>query len=72
MLIVAATAAGGALLLWNMVVRTKHVSEEMLVKYGEMLAAARTAKAKKLAEQQEQTEEDGTGDPIATSPAEEA
>ncbi len=47
--IVCATAFGGALLVWHMVSRTKHVSDEMLDKYSEMLQNVREERAKKLA-----------------------
>jgi hypothetical protein len=50
MLIVIATAFGGALVVWHMVSRTKHVSEEMLIKYGEMLDRAREEKARQIAD----------------------
>jgi len=51
MLIVAATAAGGALVVWNAVTRTKHVSEQMLATYTDMLAEVRKAKAKSLSDE---------------------
>lgn len=43
------TAGGGALLLWHATSRTKQVSEGLLTRYAEMLAAARTERARKLA-----------------------
>lgn len=67
-LIVTATAFGGALLLWHAVSRTKHASDEMLVKYREMLADSRAQKAEELAEQADDTpaepnEEEGAPHP---------
>ncbi|GEM_PF-6077494 len=53
--IVAATAVGGALVVWNAVTRTKHYSELMLNTYSQMLAEARKQKADDLARQAEQT-----------------
>lgn len=47
--ILLATALGGALVVWHSVSKTKGVSEEMLVKYKEMLAKAREKKAEELA-----------------------
>jgi hypothetical protein len=67
-LVVLATAGGGALLLWHMVSRTKHVSEEMLVKYAEMLAKARADKAKALAEE---AQAEAESEVVDTAPAEE-
>lgn len=48
-IMVLATGCGGALLLWHSVSRAKHASEQMLVKYAEMLAEARKHKARELA-----------------------
>ena len=45
------TAFGGALIVWHNVSKTKHLSEEMLVKYRTMLAEAREKKAEELAQQ---------------------
>lgn len=47
--IVAVSALGGALVLWHAISRSKYASEVMLRQYSEMLAAARTEKAKKVA-----------------------
>ena len=47
--ILAITAVGGALLLWNTVSRTKADSEQMLRKYADMLADARQQRRKDLA-----------------------
>ena len=47
--ILVATAGGGALLLWHAVSRAKHASEQMLDKYAEMLAEVRAHKARELA-----------------------
>jgi len=52
-LMILVAAGGGALLVWNMVSRTKHVSEEMLKKYREMLAEARAQRARKLQQSSE-------------------
>jgi hypothetical protein len=48
-IILIATAGGGALLLWNSVSRAKYASEQMLEKYSEMLAEVRQHKARELA-----------------------
>lgn len=53
MLIVGATALGGALLLWNTVSRTKHASQQMLGEYRELLAGAREEKARQVAAEAE-------------------
>lgn len=53
-IIVLATAFGGALLVWHNSTRTKHASEEMLSKYAQMLATAREQKEKKLREEEEE------------------
>lgn len=45
------TASGGAFIVWHNVSKTKHMSEEMLHKYREMLGEARARKAKALAEE---------------------
>ncbi len=58
MFILLATAFGGALVIWHGVSRTKHLSEEMLKKYSEMLAQAREEKLKKLSEEQEEENEE--------------
>lgn len=50
-LILLASACGGALLLWHSVSRTKHVSEEMLKIYAKILSDARERRARELAEQ---------------------
>ncbi len=50
-LMMAATAAGGALLVWNMVSRTKHVSEGMLDTYRDLLTQARAERARKAGQQ---------------------
>jgi hypothetical protein len=55
--IVLATALGGALVIWHNVSKTKHVSEEMLGKYREMLAQARARKAEELINQAADAEE---------------
>lgn|GEM_PF-2249947 len=57
-LILLATAFGGALVIWYGVSRTKHLSEEMLKKYAEMLAQAREEKLKKLKEEQAEESDD--------------
>ncbi len=57
---VTATALGGALLLWRAVSQTKHVSEEMLDRYSEMLADAREEKARKLEEELDDADEEPT------------
>jgi len=49
--ILAATALGGALVLWHAVSKAKHLSEGMLDEYARMLAEARQQKAKELAAQ---------------------
>jgi hypothetical protein len=46
--IVAATAFGGAVVLWHAVSKAKHLSEGMLDEYARMLAAARQKKSKEL------------------------
>jgi len=64
-LMILIAAGGGALLVWNMVSRTKHVSEEMLKKYREMLAEARAERARKLQQSSEKVstaEEAGADD----------
>ena len=49
MLIVAATACGGALLLWHAVSRTKHLSEQLLRTYRQMLAESRAHRSSQYA-----------------------
>lgn len=51
MIIVGATAFGGALLVWNAVSHVKHNSESVLDKYRELLEHARADKAARMAEQ---------------------
>jgi uncharacterized protein YbjQ (UPF0145 family) len=51
--IVTATACGGALLLWTSISQAKHLSEQMLKKYEEMLAASRAERLKQLQKQAE-------------------
>lgn len=75
MLIVAATAAGGALLLYHAVSQTKHVSEKMLDRYREMLADARKEKARQILKEAEEAagradEQVPQTEPIDTKPAE--
>jgi hypothetical protein len=53
-LVVLAVAAGGALLVWNMVSRTKHLSEGMLDTYRQMLARAREDRARQQVEKKEE------------------
>jgi hypothetical protein len=60
--ILAATALGGALVLWHAVSRTKHVSEQLLVTYGRMLVEARAERARKLAAQSEEADAAKTGE----------
>lgn len=70
LLIVLATAFGGAVLVWHAVSRTKHISEEMLDKYRDMLSDARAEKLKKLAaEAGEGAQEEAPGEPIETEAA---
>jgi hypothetical protein len=52
--ILAATAGGGALILWHAVSMTKHISVEMLDSYAKMLVRAREQKAKTLLASDEQ------------------
>ncbi len=44
------TALGGALILWHSVSQTKHVSEQLLRTYRQMLAQARDERSRKPAE----------------------
>jgi hypothetical protein len=53
LLIVGATAFGGALIVWNIVSRTKHVTENLLDQYQKMLTDARAQKLEKLEEERE-------------------
>lgn len=53
MLIVLATAAGGALVVWHNVSQTKHSSEEMLVRYRKTLEEARQKRLEELTEESE-------------------
>lgn len=48
-LMVLCTAAGGALVLWNAVSKSKHSSDQMLDSYVEMLAKARAQKIEEVA-----------------------
>ena len=52
-LILAATALGGAFVLWQTIARAKYASEQMLKQYEQMLAAARSERAKELAKDSE-------------------
>ena len=56
-LVLAATASGGALALWHAVSKAKHLSEGMLDEYARLLAEARQQKANELAAQRAQHEE---------------
>ncbi len=58
-IILGATAAGGALMLWHAVSKMKFVCEEMLDQYAQMLVEARAKKVEQLAED---NGEDGTDD----------
>jgi hypothetical protein len=51
------TALGGALILWHAVSQTKHVSEQLLTTYRQMLVQARDERAKKLGEKTEPNRE---------------
>lgn len=55
--ILAATAFGGALVVWHAVGQAKHTSEQMLEKYQQVLAEARDEKARKLAKEAEEAAE---------------
>jgi len=73
-IIVLATAGGGALLVWHNATRTKHASEEMLSKYAEMLATAREEKEKRILEAEEEARKvaqkrQAETEPRARSPA---
>jgi hypothetical protein len=57
LLITCATAGGGALLLWHVVSRTKHASEQMLDAYQTMLRQARENRAMALAQAEAQRAE---------------
>jgi Flp pilus assembly protein TadB len=48
LIILAATAFGGAMTLWHAVSKAKHFSEGMLDEYAHMLAEARQRKAREL------------------------
>jgi len=52
LIILAATAFGGAMTLWHAVSKAKHLSEGMLDEYARMLAEARQRRAKELAAQE--------------------
>jgi negative regulator of replication initiation len=62
-LMMAATAAGGALLVWNMVSQTKHVSEGMLDMYRDLLAQSRAQRARKVEQQHRATADSADGEP---------
>lgn len=49
--ILAATAFGGALVLWHSVSSAKHVAETLLDRYRQMLTQARDEKAQQLAKE---------------------
>jgi hypothetical protein len=53
LLTLAATAGGGALLLWHAVSRTKYMSEEMLRTYRELLAGSRARRTRPVGEDSE-------------------
>ncbi|HQL54323.1 MAG: hypothetical protein KA383_18430 [Phycisphaerae bacterium] len=55
--ILAATAFGGALVVWHAVSEAKHTSEQMLEKYQQVLAQAREEKARQLAKEAEEAAE---------------
>ena len=61
--ILAATALGGALVLWHAVSKAKHLSEGMLDEYARMLAEARQQKAKELAAQETPQDAEEVGSP---------
>lgn len=61
--ILAATAFGGALVLWHAVSKAKHLSEGMLDEYARMLTEARQQKAKELAAQDAATDAEEVGAP---------
>lgn len=61
--ILAATALGGALVLWHAVSKAKHLSEGMLDEYARMLAEARQQKAKELAALETTAEPEEAGSP---------
>ncbi len=46
--ILAFSALGGALILWNTVSRTKAISEQMLRQYADMLADARAQRGREM------------------------
>jgi hypothetical protein len=52
LVILAATAFGGAMTLWHAVSKAKHLSEGMLDEYACMLTQARQRKAKEYAAQE--------------------
>jgi hypothetical protein len=58
LVILVATALGGALALWHSVSKAKHFSEGMLDEYARMLAEVREQKAKELAAEAEAEEVD--------------
>jgi hypothetical protein len=51
LLVILGTAAGGALVLWHGVSRTKHTSDLMLKTYSEMLTEARNKRQAQIARQ---------------------
>ena len=51
LIILAATACGGAMTLWHAVSKAKHLSEGMLDEYARMLGEARQRRARELAAQ---------------------
>ena len=62
--ILAATAFGGALILWHAVSKAKHLSEGMLEEYGRLLAEARQEKAKEMEAQDAGEEPQEVGSPL--------
>ncbi len=68
-LMMAATAAGGALLVWNMVSHTKHVSEGMLATYRELLAQSRAERSRKVNQQRRADDGPADGEPPETKGA---
>jgi uncharacterized protein HemX len=57
LVVVLATATGGALVLWHQVSKLKHNAEDLLDKYAELLAASREQRRKKLLEEAERQAE---------------
>jgi hypothetical protein len=57
LIILAATAFGGAMTLWHAVSKAKHLSEGMLEEYARMLAEARQRKAKEIAAEETAAQE---------------